>query len=63
MQVLVLPSHGDLQHLMEKDQGDRVFHAQASQDRWLDVVEGDVELESSHLSRRLFRLSRHVLGR
>jgi hypothetical protein len=38
MQVLVLPSHGDLQHLMEKDQGDRVFHAQASPDRWLDPM-------------------------
>jgi hypothetical protein len=54
MQVLVLPSHGDLQHLMEKDQGDRVFHAQASQDRWLDIVEGDVELESWDLIRWWF---------
>jgi hypothetical protein len=39
---------------MEKDQGDRVFHAQASPDRWLDVVEGDVELESWDLIRWWF---------
>ena len=48
---------------MEMAQSERVFHPQVTPNRWLDVVEGDVELEGSYLNGRLFRLSRHVLGR